>query len=65
MAKKWKQILEETGKVPPEQTARDEQEMLEELGMTMEEFTCSKEYLEVAKEMMDWRFSSPDIFQKK
>lgn len=46
MAKSWKQIMEELGRVPPEQTIRDKQEMLKEKGMTYEEFATTEEWWE-------------------
>ena len=33
MAKTLEQIIAETGKVPPEQTMRDEDELINEIGM--------------------------------
>lgn len=39
MGKSWKQILEDVGRIPPEQSMKDTQEMLEERGLTWAEFT--------------------------
>ena len=65
MAKTWSQILDEIGKVPPEQTMRDKEEMLREKGMTSMEFSTSKEHVEEARRRMAYRFSSPEVFRKK
>ena len=46
MAKTWEQILDEAGKVPPEQSIRDEEELKAEIG----ELALAKEQLRVAKE---------------
>ena len=59
MAKNWKQILDECGKVPPEQTMADEAEMLKELGMTRAQFTATEEYMKTAQEMAEKRFTTP------
>ena len=59
MAKKWKQILDECGKVPPEQTMADKEEMLMELGMSWGQFTATDEYMRTTMELAEKRFSMP------
>ena len=61
MAKTWKQILTEMGRVPPEQTMRDKQEMLKEKGMTWAEFTATEEWKEMAVRGMHARFNNPGV----
>lgn len=53
MAKKYRQIYEEVGKVPPEQTRKDKQELIAEIG----EEAYEKEYLKVAQENAAKRFT--------
>jgi hypothetical protein len=53
MAKTYRQIYEEIGKVSPEQTRKDKQELIAEIGV--EEY--EKEYLRVAKENAAKRFT--------
>ena len=65
MAKTWKQILKEMRSVPPEQTIRDQQEMLEEKGMTWAEFTATEEWKEMATRAMHARFNNPGISLEK
>ena len=56
--------MREMGKVPPEQTMKDEKEMLEAKGMTYEEFTATEEWKEVARQGMR-RFSDPGMSTKR
>ncbi len=65
MAKTWRQILEDIGKVPPEQFRRDKREMLEEKGMTWAEFTATEEWKEMATRAMHARFNNPGISLEK
>lgn len=55
MAKPWRQILAEVGKVPPEQSIRDEEELIAEIG----EKAFMEEYMKVAKERAWERFTQP------
>ena len=62
MAKTWKQILSELGRVPLSQTERDKEEMLMEKGMTWIEFTKTDEWKEMAIRGMRARFNDPVAF---
>ena len=55
MAKSYEQICAEWGKIPPEQSMKDEEELIAEIG----EAAYWKEYLRVAKEKAKERFSCP------
>ena len=59
MAKKWEQILQESGKVSPERLMHDRAEMLEELGMTWAQFKATEEYRKSRNELADKRFWQP------
>ena len=63
MAKTWKQIMEEMGRVPPAQTMKDKQDLLREKGLaSWDQFVGTEEWMEQAKAGMASRFSSPDMF---
>lgn len=64
MAKTWKQITMEVGRVPLSQTEKDKEEMLREKGMTWEEFTEMDEWMEMAIRGMHARFNDPGILPK-
>ena len=55
MAKTWEQIVKEMGKVPPEQSMKDEKELRMEIG----EEGFWKEYQRVAMKMSEERFTRP------
>ena len=55
MAKNWEQILSEVGKVSPEQTIADENELKAEIGKQ----AFQREYLRVAQMKAKERFTSP------
>ncbi len=55
MAKTWEQILDEVGKVPPEQSMRDENELRAEMGTA----AFMKEYYRVALKRSKARFTQP------
>ena len=44
MAKSWEEIIMNQSRVPMKQTLQDKEEMLKELGMTLEEFRLTEEY---------------------
>ena len=55
MAKTYRQIFDEWGKVPPEQSMRDKRELIAEIGLE----AYWKEYDKVAKEKAHERFTKP------
>ena len=62
MAKMLEQIIAETGKVPPEQTMRDEDELIAEIGRT----EYIKEYHRLAlKRMAEHGYMAPKEVQNE
>ncbi len=59
MAKTWKQICDEMGKIHPKQSMEDFQEMLDEKGMTRFEFWASKEFIDSARENAEAKWGTP------
>ena len=53
MEKTWAQIMDEVGKVPPEQSMQDKQEFLARKGMTYEECATTEEFWEYRKLAFD------------
>ena len=53
MQKTWAQIMDEIGKVPPEQSMQDKREFLAHKGMTFEEFATTEEVWEYRKVAFD------------
>ena len=55
MAKSYEQICEEWGKIPPEQSMKDEEELIKEIGR--EAFT--REYIRIGAKRAEDRLSRP------
>ena len=55
MAKTYRQICDEWGKIPPEQSVRDREELIAEIGFE----AYWKEYVKVAQERAHERFTRP------
>ena len=57
MAKTWEQIIAETGIVSEEQSRKDQNELLQSMGMSWFDFMMTDEYNEIAKKIAEVRYN--------
>lgn len=65
MAKSYAEIMKNLGKIRPEESLKQLNEMLTEKGMTFSQFLNTEEGKEARRMADEQRFTSPDPFLKK